>query len=489
MFPMPVASSRLWTNSIDRHHVFRSHIVRCIQSCVIVDYCSYLQAATVDDLVVDRKLATLIRDDKNADATTAVVEGVRKTAEEAALIEDGKTLLDITSLGHGDDTTILADVQHAVLLEDRTDHVLNDHGWAWVADEGGLLVKLLAEEIHTEVAVLTGLSRGGDADDLAWASLEDEEIANADMVAWDGDGVGWAGRAGRAALFGVAWSTHADFLVSDDNVLFTLNVDVFVSVVAGSFEWVTNLLGGAVESVTQAVVVAVFVVISHVAVAVFLRTFDDTLFLNADGITLGGVLAGVGGLVFPTGLLCERSGTGTEVSFGNVDSRIEVDVSGWSVTGRVFAVVITILNVDLSVGVTLEWFAVAIPVNVNLYASVDSVFAAVSPVTSEALLFGDVDVLAVSIVSSSIPSSALDSDFLLSSDFGFRGLVAVARWEDAERDRECSVVIQRDEQSSRPSTSARSKDDELVWRVTDQASWSGNASLKSVERKDNEAEI
>lgn len=75
-----------------------------------------------------------------------------------------------------------------------------------------------------------------------------------------------------------------------------------------------------------------------------------------------------------------------------------------------------------------------IPVNVNLYASVDSVFAAVSPVTSEALLFGDVDVLAVSIVSSSIPSSVLDSDFLLSSDFGFRGLVAVARWEDAERD-------------------------------------------------------
>jgi hypothetical protein len=40
-----------------------------------------------------------------------------------------------------------------------------------------------------------------------------------------------------------------------------------------------------------------------------------------------------------------------------------------------------------------------VSVNVNLYSSVDSVLSAISSVTSVALLFGDVDVLAVSIVS------------------------------------------------------------------------------------------
>jgi len=43
--------------------------------------------------------------------------------------------------------------------------------------------------------VLTSLGGGGDADHLARASLQDEKIANADVVAWNGDGVGghWTG--------------------------------------------------------------------------------------------------------------------------------------------------------------------------------------------------------------------------------------------------------------------------------------------------------
>jgi hypothetical protein len=55
--------------------------------------------------------------------------------EQLALVKNGKTLLDITSLGHGDDATIITNVQDTVLLEDRTDHVLNNHGWRWVADK------------------------------------------------------------------------------------------------------------------------------------------------------------------------------------------------------------------------------------------------------------------------------------------------------------------------------------------------------------------
>jgi len=143
----------------------------------------------VYDLVVDSHLLTIIGDDENADATTAVVEGLSQAVEKAALVKDGKTLLDIAALSHGDDATVLADVENAVLLEDRAEHVLDNDGWARVGDEAGLLMELLGEEVNTEVTVLTSLGGGGDADDLARAALKDQEIANADVVAWDGDGV------------------------------------------------------------------------------------------------------------------------------------------------------------------------------------------------------------------------------------------------------------------------------------------------------------
>ena len=58
-----------------------------------------------------------------------------------------------------------------------------------MADEAGLLIELLGEEIHTQVAVLAGLSRGRDANDLAWTTLQDHDIADADEVAGNGDSV------------------------------------------------------------------------------------------------------------------------------------------------------------------------------------------------------------------------------------------------------------------------------------------------------------
>jgi len=151
---------------------------------------NHLQPGSVDDLVVDSHLKTIVSDDEDANAATAVVEGLGQAVEEAALVKDGKTLLDITTLGHGDNTAVLADVKNTVLLEDRAEHVLDDDGWGRVGDEAGLLMKLLGEEVHTEVTVLASLRGGGDADDLARAALEDQEIANADVVARDGDGVG-----------------------------------------------------------------------------------------------------------------------------------------------------------------------------------------------------------------------------------------------------------------------------------------------------------
>jgi len=99
-------------------------------------------------------------------------------------------LLDIASLGHGNDGTVLTDIKNTVLLEDRAEHVLDNDGWCRVGDEARLLMELLGEEVNTEVTVLAGLGRGGNTDDLARATLKDQEIANADMMARDGDGVG-----------------------------------------------------------------------------------------------------------------------------------------------------------------------------------------------------------------------------------------------------------------------------------------------------------
>ena len=143
----------------------------------------------MDNLVVDSKFATAIIDDKNANSATTAVEGLLETIKQAALIKDRKTLLDIASLSHSNDTTVITDVQDAVLLEDRTEHVLDDDRWRWVGDEAGLLMELLGEEVNTEIAMLSRLGGSSDADNLTRASLEDQEIANADVMARDGDGV------------------------------------------------------------------------------------------------------------------------------------------------------------------------------------------------------------------------------------------------------------------------------------------------------------
>jgi len=171
-----------------------------------------LQSGSVNDFVVDGELLSTVIDDEDTNTATSIVEGLRETAEQVALVNDWETLLDITRLGHGDHTSVITDVEDTVLLEHWAHHVLDNDGWGWVGDERGLLMKLLGEQVNTEVTVLTSLGGGGDADDLARASLKHQEIANADVVAWDGDGSGgrhlvfwcwgWGGVACREVLDG-----------------------------------------------------------------------------------------------------------------------------------------------------------------------------------------------------------------------------------------------------------------------------------------------
>ena len=156
-----------------------------------------LQTGAVDDLHVDSHLAAVIGDDQDADRAAARLEGLLEAAPEVALVDDRQVLLDIAGLGHGNDGAIIAHVEDAVLLEDRSKHRLDDDARGRVGDEGGLLMELLGEEVNTQVAVLASGSRGRDADDLAGAALEDQDVAEADVVARDGDGVGWAGSLAR----------------------------------------------------------------------------------------------------------------------------------------------------------------------------------------------------------------------------------------------------------------------------------------------------
>lgn len=185
----------------------------------------------MDGLDVDNKLTAAIAENKHANAATTRLESLGQTAVEARLVSHGDTSLDISSLGHGDDGTLL-DVQNTVLLEDGTKHGLDNHTGSGVGDERRLLVELLGEQVDTEVTVLASGSRGRDADDLARAALQDQDIAHADVVAGNSDGVGDSSGLREAA----GGTLPAD-----------LNAVVLV---------VENFVGHLVKTVTERVVVA-----------------------------------------------------------------------------------------------------------------------------------------------------------------------------------------------------------------------------------------
>lgn len=80
----------------------------------------------MDDFVVHCKLTASVVDDQYPHAPTTIGEGLVESRPQSALVNDGKSLLDIAGLGHCDNTTIVADIKDTVLLEDGAEHVLND---------------------------------------------------------------------------------------------------------------------------------------------------------------------------------------------------------------------------------------------------------------------------------------------------------------------------------------------------------------------------
>jgi len=94
----------------------------------------------MDDLVVDSQLAATVVDDKHTYRAASVTESFVDTLKQLVLIDDGETLLDITSLGHGNNTAVTTHVKDAVLLEDGAKHGLNDDTGLRVGNKGALLV-------------------------------------------------------------------------------------------------------------------------------------------------------------------------------------------------------------------------------------------------------------------------------------------------------------------------------------------------------------
>jgi len=132
---------------------------------------------------------------------------------------------------------------------------------------------------------------------------------------------------------------------------------------------VQDAVGGAVEAVTEGVVLAVLVVISHINAVLTLAGWVDRallgdldFFVKGNGLTLGvtllGVLARVGALILPpTGvsvLFGKGGGTLAVVSLSYVDTGVVIDLGCRSVTGLELAVVDSVFDVDLGVGVSLE---------------------------------------------------------------------------------------------------------------------------------------
>lgn len=142
----------------------------------------------VDNLVIDSEFLAVVADDQDAHGTRSTTESLLQTRPEVTLVNDTETLLDLTSLGHGNKLTIITDIDQTVLLEDGTEQRVENDGRRWVGYHTRLLVKLLGEQVNTKIAVLACLGRGCDADDLAGAVLQDDEITNADVMARDGEG-------------------------------------------------------------------------------------------------------------------------------------------------------------------------------------------------------------------------------------------------------------------------------------------------------------
>jgi len=271
------------------------------------------------DLIVHNQLTTLIAQHQDPNAATAIIKSIRDTTPQVALVQHRQCLLHVPGIRHGDNAPIITNIQHAVLLEHRAKHVLHNHRRGRVADEAAFLVQLLGEQVDAEVAVLARLRRRRDADYLARAALQDQQVADADVVAWDRDGCvvrhavcavrmpafvtlvvhGLVAR-GVVVVVRVAAGRNLDVTFLDDDLLaldvLAVPVVMVMAEQGRSVNRMSDPFSDAFESSTKGVVLALAVVIAHITLVVMggrvdggaRRAFFDANFGLAGGGKVGG---------------------------------------------------------------------------------------------------------------------------------------------------------------------------------------------------------
>lgn len=253
------------------------------------------QSTPMNNLVIDRQFRPAIIHHQSPDTAPPVTESATDLSKQTPLFNDRQVGFDVPSLGDGSQVAVVADVKDAVLFEDGTEHGLDDDGGGGVGDERLIFVQLAGEEVDPEVAVLAGLWRGADADDLAGSALQDDEVAGADEVAGDRHRVGRATSttASGATLHvtdsladAFAWSM-ATFLL-DDHFLPVVVITMTVTTTQRVQDTIGSTLDSAAEGVVATFVVVVTHIVSVVASFVFykLLPFDLDFFVRTNALVL-----------------------------------------------------------------------------------------------------------------------------------------------------------------------------------------------------------
>ena len=140
---------------------------------------------------------------------------------------------------------------------------------------------MLGEEVDSKIAVLTSLSRGGDTDDLTGTTLEDQQIANTDVMAGNGDGIGHQATTlniANSLMDSVANTTRA--LLS----IFLLNYYLFALMLW--MERVKYTLSSVLKATTDGVVPPLVVVVTHAwTMWLIYGCLDFNSFLSRSGMT------------------------------------------------------------------------------------------------------------------------------------------------------------------------------------------------------------
>ena len=140
---------------------------------------------------------------------------------------------------------------------------------------------MLGEEVDSKIAVLTSLSRGGDTDDLTGTTLEDQQIANTDVMAGNGDGIGH-----QATTLNIANSLMDSVTDTTRASLSIFLLNYYLLALMLWMERVKYTLSSVLKAATDGVVPPFVVVVTHAwTMWLIYGCLDFNSFLSRSGMT------------------------------------------------------------------------------------------------------------------------------------------------------------------------------------------------------------